>query len=361
VRPSACAATVGARILVETRADIARILAILLIAIGVGAAVGQAATGARVPVLAEPRPVPDGRVAHAARPALAALTRSHPGRPSVQPHTAARATISLYERTDDPTVLRQQGCHAARRGVSGIVILDFGKPAWNGRTYGTILFSGRFAANASVTTAMLGYARGWVTCGGAGSGRIVLARGTSNYHINVPNAFHAGWMWAHETAALDRRLAAAGLAAHVSAAAADDVEPAWDRSFSRTFDFYRGFRGGSLGHLIYDFGSLDGGAGGVWTAQQAFYVSSGMRYARAIPEIYTHAMARQWAHLTRYALERYHRPVRFAGLMTQHAGNPRNGFGPREAHTALVRALVAHVGRLAPPVPRTLTDIRQPS
>jgi hypothetical protein len=47
--------------------------------------------------------------------------------------------------------------------------------------------------------------------------------------------------------------------------------------------------------------------------------------------------------------------------MTQHASNPRNGFGPREAHKALVRALAAHVGRHAPPVPRTLTDIRQPS
>jgi hypothetical protein len=86
-----------------------------------------------------------------------------------------------------------------------------------------------------------------------------------------------------------------------------------------------------------------------------------MRFARALPEIYTHEMARQWAHLTRYAIERYHRPVRFAGLMTQHASNPRNGFGPREAHKALVRALAAHVGRHAPPVPRTLTDIRQPS
>jgi hypothetical protein len=40
-----------------------------------------------------------------------------------------------------------------------------------------------------------------------------------------------------------------------------------------------------------NYGSLDGGAGGIWNVRQAFYVSGGMRYARAMPEIYSHALA----------------------------------------------------------------------
>jgi hypothetical protein len=270
-----------------------------------------------------------------------------------------RATISLYERTAAPQVLHQQGCRAAHRGVNGIVILDFGKPDWSGR-YGARLFSGRFAGNHAITTGLLAYARGWARCGGRARGRhIVLARGTSNYDLRgLPSSYTAGKRWAGETIRLAHRLRHSGLAEHVSSAAADDVEPAWDRGFHRTHDFYRGYCDARPGYAIYDFGSLDGGAGGIWSARQAFYIASGMRYARAIPEIYNHAMARQWAHLAHVALRRYHRQLRFAGLITQHSGNPRAGFRPAVAHRMLRHALIARIGRQAPWVPRNLTDIR---
>src|SRR5690242_12010557 len=73
----------------------------------------------------------------------------------------ARATISLYEHSVRRRTLREQGCEAAKRGVGGIVILDFGQPAYNGHTYGTYLFSGAFAGNAKITGAMLAYAVGY--------------------------------------------------------------------------------------------------------------------------------------------------------------------------------------------------------
>jgi hypothetical protein len=68
----------------------------------------------------------------------------------------------------------------------------------------------------------------------------------------------------------------------------------------------RGFRDARTGHLLYNFGSFDGGVGAIWSARQAFFVAGGMRYARAIPEIYNCAMARQWAELAHIARHRYH-------------------------------------------------------
>ena len=220
------------------------------------------------------------------------------------------------------------------------MILDFGQPAYNGHTYGTYLFSGRFAGNKAITRAMYAYAYGYHRCLRRGSDlTITLARGTSNYHPQVPSAYKAGRKWARETMALAAPAACArGSRRHVTSAAADDVEPAWDRSFHRTRDFFRGYRDAHTGHLIYNYGSLDGGVGSVWNARQVFFVTSGMRYAQAIPEIYNHAMARQWAELAHIARHRYKRPLKFAGVMTTHTSRNR-GMKPRDAHrTARARA-----------------------
>jgi hypothetical protein len=269
-----------------------------------------------------------------------------------------RATISLYEHTVRRPTLRRQGCTAAKRGVGGIVILDFGQPAYNGHTYGTYLFSGRFAGNRAITRAMFAYAYGYNRCVRRPSPlRIQLARGTSNYHPQVPSAYRAGRKWARETMALQHALSTHRLGDRVSSAAADDVEPSWDRAFHRTRDFFRGFRDARTGHTLYNFGSLDGGVGSVWNARQVFFVTSGMRYAQAIPEIYNHTMAKQWAELAHIARHRYHRPLRFAGVMTTHtSGN--HGMKPRTAHKTLVRALVERLGANAASVPPTLTNIR---
>jgi hypothetical protein len=82
-----------------------------------------------------------------------------------------------------------------------------------------------------------------------------------------------------------------------------------------------------------------------------------MRYAQSIPEIYNHAMATEWAELAHIARHRYHRPLRFAGVMTTHtSGN--HGMKPRDAHRTLVRALARRIGATAADVPATLTNIR---
>jgi hypothetical protein len=276
-----------------------------------------------------------------------------------KPRTRSSATISLYERTTVRSVFRRQGCSAAKRGATGVVILDFGKPAYNGHTYGTILFSGAFAGNKEITHAMAAYATGYVRCLPRGSAdHIHLARGTSNYHPSVPSTYKAGRKWARETMQLQRALRAAHFDSHVTAAAADDVEPAWDRTFRRTRDFYRGYAESRVGHPLYNYGSLDGGiVSGIWSAHQAFFVTGGMRYARAIPEIYNRAMAREWAALAQVAKKRYHRPLKFAGVMTERTPANR-GVKPKQAHRMLVRELSMQGRGNAPArVPAAYTNI----
>jgi hypothetical protein len=271
--------------------------------------------------------------------------------PKQQPrpqHRLKTTTLSIYEQTVKGRFLAAQGCHAARRHENGVVVLDFGKPAFAHGGYGALLFSGRFAPNHKITAAMLRYARGYVHCLPKGStASIALARGTSNYHPSVPSAYAAGVRWARETNKLGRELHRRWLGAHVESAAADDAEPAWDRQFRRTRQFFHGFRAAVHGHTLYDYGSLDGGVGAVWSARQAWYVAGGLRNTKALPEIYNSVMAREWAELARIARGRYHLGVRFAGVMTQGASSCDCGLRPPAAHRVLEHALAAQgVGRI---------------
>jgi hypothetical protein len=255
-------------------------------------------------------------------------------------HHLKTTTLSIYEHNVQPWILGLQGCAAAHRHENGIVVLDFGKPAFKHGDYGTILFSGRFARNHRITAAMLGYANGYVSCLPKGSAAsIELARGTSNYHPAVPSAYAAGVRWARETNRFGRMLSRKGLAEHVASAAADDAEPAWDRSFHKTRDFFHGFRVAVHGHTLYDYGSLDGEVGVVWGPRQAWFVAGGLRHTKALPEIYNSAMAREWAELARIARSRYHRGVHFAGVMTQGTASCTCGLRPPAAHRVLADAL----------------------
>jgi hypothetical protein len=307
-------------------------------------------------------------VPHQAKPHRAAKTRHAPKadhraprrkapKQQPRPEQRLRGTTSIYEQTTKPWVLAEQGCSAAQRHESGVVVLDFGKPAFKRHGYGTILFSGHFALNHQITTGMVGYARGYVSCLPKGSTlSIVLARGTSNYHPGVPSAYTAGVRWARATNKLGKILRRHGLDAHVESAAADDAEPAWDPQFRQTKHFFHGFRSSVHGHTLYDYGSLDGGVGEVWTARQAWYVSGGIRHTQALPEIYNSEMAQQWAELARIAHHVYHRDVHFAGVMTQGTASCSCGFRPHKAHRVLASALDAQgLGQTV--LPRGATNI----
>lgn len=258
-----------------------------------------------------------------------------------------RATPSYYIHTVEPKVFRILGCVAGKRRANGIVILDFGRLGYDGHAYGTRLFSDRFATNWEITDALKAYARGYTRClPGWSHAQIVLARGTSNYAPTVPSTFQAGRRWARQTVVLARYLRRHHLTGHVRAAAADDAEPDWDRTFWRTRDFYRGYRSYEPGYLLYNYGSLDGGVGAIWTARQLWYVTGGMLYARPIPEIYYRPMAEQWARFSRIVARRFHRALDFAGVITQYSDTCRRcGYRPHEAHRALMQRLPGYLRR----------------
>ncbi|MDX6480842.1 MAG: hypothetical protein QOG85_1352 [Gaiellaceae bacterium] len=257
-----------------------------------------------------------------------------------QRHPLHRTSLSLYERDASVTRLADQGCAAARRDESGIVVLDFGKPSYAHHEYGTLDFSNEFISNHEITMGMLGWARGYVRCLPRYSNAFVtLARGTSNYYPSVPSIGAAGKHWAGAVLTLERKLRRNGLAAHVRSAAADDAEPAWDRSFNQTFLFIHGFRKWSHGRTLYDYGSLDGGVGSIWSATQVMYVTGGKGPSAVLPEIYYPSQAAQWAQLAYIAHRWFHRRLHFAGVMTQGSPSCDCGYRPHAAHRALVREL----------------------
>jgi hypothetical protein len=294
----------------------------------------------------------------AAATLIVALLLSSTALAKGQQHPPKRLSLSLYERDARPSRLAHQGCAAARRGESGVVVLDFGKPSHYGREYGTLDFSNRFISNHQITMGMLGWARGYVHCLQRPSHKVVtLARGTSNYHPFVPSAKIAGQHWAAGVLALERKLRRNGLSRHVKSAAADDAEPAWDPSFRKTRRFIHGFRKWADGHTLYDYGSLDGGVGAIWSARQMMYVTGGKGHTAVLPEIYYPSQARQWAQLASIAHRWFHRRVHFAGVMTQGSSSCNCGYRPHAAHRALVRAL-ARVDTGRPTlVPGVITNI----
>jgi hypothetical protein len=303
-----------------------------------------------VPVL-RPPPKPVRRVTP--RPALhlprkvrgeAAFTPPKPKvepKPKLLPTGPPRATPSLYERTTSPSILRAQGCRAAQASTSGIVVLDFGRLAYANGGYGTLLFDDHFASNTAITWGLRAYALGYSQClPKRSAAHIALARGTSNFAQSlVPTTYVAGRLWATETLRLAQYLRRHHFT-HVEAAAADDVEPAWDRTFKRTREFFDGYRAAHTGYLLYDYGSLDGGLGAIWSFRQAYYVAGGMRYARAVPEIYNRTMAEEWAVLNRRAVELVGKPIPIVGVMTQYREKCRRcGYSSAQANEALVRQL----------------------
>ena len=266
-------------------------------------------------------------------------------------------TSSLYERNARAARLTTQGCSAAQGHERGVIVLDFGKPAYGHGSYGTIDFSNRFISNRAITRGMLAFARGYVHCLAKHSQAVVtLARGTSNYHPYVPSTRVAGKRWAGQVLALGRKLHENGLSAHVKSAAANDAEPAWDSSFHQTRSFISGFRKWAHGRVLYDYGSLDGGVGSIWTARQIMYVVGGAGRTAVLPEIYYPSQAQQWAELAYIAHSQFHRSVHFAGVMTQGSSDCDCGFRPHAARQALVHA-IANWGGGVTPVPQSATNI----
>ncbi len=87
-------------------------------------------------------------------------------------------TISQYEHSTVPATLDTQGCNAGKARKTGLVILDFGRPAYKNKAYGTLDFSGTFQWNVSINKAIRAYITGYIRCRPAAvKGVLSVARG----------------------------------------------------------------------------------------------------------------------------------------------------------------------------------------
>src|SRR5438067_4838015 len=119
-------------------------------------------------------------------------------------------TRSIYEFSVSTTALYNQGKSAGLSGATGVVILDFGRPAYYNGAYGTIDFGGHFDSNTRILAAAEAYARGYYNNYVNGSAFLSIALGLNNScsgstpnppecanPSKVPPSFYdAGFYWA---------------------------------------------------------------------------------------------------------------------------------------------------------------------
>ncbi len=169
-------------------------------------------------------------------------------------------------------------------------------------TWGALDFSGVRFSNSSILEAMKAAADGHHNCY-TGVGGTIVAYGNSNYHMTgtgmtTIDAWQAGYYQSYRAELLANYQEASGYNRQ-GAAAASDMEPAWDGRL-----ITKQLVNGATAHgwaLYYDFGSADGcpstGTSGScsngWGVDDVAYVSF-KGSAVPLPEIYYTVNADQW-------------------------------------------------------------------
>lgn len=264
--------------------------------------------------------------------------------------TMPATTASYYEDAIDAATLTAQGESAGQAGASGLVILDFGRPAFNGYTSGTMDFDGNFVSLDSITSATVSYIQGYFDAAPANL-HLVVAIGTNNSCGTgqpcggtvcgctfEPPSF-AVW-GAHQAAAVEQTQAEANsLRSHsgytdvVTVVAGDDAEPAFDPGYQNTYDLLDGYANavGGFEPSMIDFGSADHG---YWSNDQLLQIVDGFRPDVAVPEIYFNTDVSSWTSLISYAKSRG-RLLNIFGVLT----NAPNGDSPQIGYKSLVNAI----------------------
>ncbi len=230
-------------------------------------------------------------------------------------------TYSHYVKTTNPDTIDALGCREGRMNVSGITVLDFGRPAYANGSYGTIIFGANtFRSIAQVEATAKAWLTGWYRCSTA-TPRAVLGVGTSNYKGTT--TFAHGRAWAQMINNLVAWLGDRNYLWQVDVAGAIDMELSWNTvANSRAWgDGY-----GSIDtRPYYDFGDAAGcppygSCNNGWTQEDVWYVAWGQPAAWPLPQIYTEngSMATQWYRLSLYAYVAHGYRMHIAGVMTQY-------------------------------------------
>jgi hypothetical protein len=260
-------------------------------------------------------------------------------------------TVSRYESTTDPGTLEAQGTTDGSAGLSGVTILDFGRPAESGGVPATLDFATHLDPLSTLVAAVEGYANGYRSMAPKGASMTVLL-GTNDSCgtgqpcgsetcgcVNEPADFVSwGQAWGQAVNQISTYLSAtaATYLATATTGGGDDAEPAYDPAFTNTYDVLTGYDEVTALPMI-DYGSIDGGpvADGFWTPEQMYLVADGLRPDAALPEIYHPGMADQWAALSHWAAGNTGGRLEFAGVLTQ----APDGYSPADGAAALHDAL----------------------
>jgi len=246
-------------------------------------------------------------------------------------------TTSYYEGSASTKMLFVQGKLAGEARQEGIVILDFGRPAYDGATFGTLAYSGRFIPLSGIVAGVQSYIRGYYRWAPSYTS-LDVAIGTNNScgtgqpcgsipFCGCPDEPPSFFVWGQElalsvlgTGAWARTLRASnGYTDDVRVVAADDAEPAYDPGFINTYDLLAGYAstvGGTFPAMV-DYGSAESS---FWTQAQLLQVAYGFAPDVPMPQIYYQDQAAQWGSLLRYAKARKRVLVRIFGVLTTGAG-----------------------------------------
>jgi hypothetical protein len=276
---------------------------------------------------------------------------------AASPAAAASPTISYFEQSASTRTLYLQGVAAGQAGAQGLVILDFGRPASDGTSDGTLSFARTFLSFAAITNGVERYLMGYYNSAPANT-TLDVAVGTNNscglYQpcgtivCGCPDEPQNYITWGQEFADTVEQLgawsagfrSANGFTDTVRIVAGDDAEPAFDPGFNNTYYVMQGYArgvGGSYPPMV-DYGSADPG---IWTQDQLLQIANGFSPNVAMPEMYNSAQVGEWAQLVSYAKVRYGEVVTIFGVLSEAGGTN----SPQDAVAQTLSALGAITGQ----------------
>ena len=245
-------------------------------------------------------------------------------------------TTSYYESTASTRQLAIQGAVAGNDDFQGVVILDFGRPGYDGTSEGTIGYGGSYLPFSSIESAVESYITAYYASAPPYTS-LKVAVGTNNScgtgqpcgdfkcgcGYEPPSYTYWGEQLASTVEQLDQWVrsmkAERGYTDNVEVIAADDAEPAFDPGYQNTYDVLNGYAqavGGPEPPMV-DFGSAEGS---FWTEDQLYQVAYGFPPDVPMPEIYYPVQASEWGGLVRYAKARYGQTLTIFGVLTTGLG-----------------------------------------
>jgi|SRR5215472_14083584 len=232
-------------------------------------------------------------------------------------YAAPAATTSRYLQTTDQNTLNSEGCHQTSQ--SGVIILAFGQPWFDGTNYGTTIFgSNTFRSVSDIEAAIEAWLTGYWVCGG--SGVVNLGIGTSNDH-GYTNYGH-GKAWAQLASRIESWIVnPPSWGSREAVHGADDIELDWN-TVSNSRSWIQGFA--SVGGIYYDTGDAAGcltRCDNGWTMEDVWYKSWGASPAYPVPEIYNTdgSTAQEWYLVSLYGYTNHGGAVPILATLTQWA------------------------------------------